>query len=49
MGQILHYFKLNFFFYVFGRFYIVRLFYKRLKSIINLIIRQPVEGWKKSS
>ncbi len=44
MGQILHYFKLNFFFYVFGRFYIVRLFYKRLKSIINLIIGQPVEG-----
>ena len=44
MNQILHYFKLNFLFYLLGRFFFVRIIYKRFKSILNLFLRQSVES-----
>ena len=44
MSQFLHYFKLSFFFYLLGRFHLIRVIYKRIKSILNLFLRQPIES-----
>ena len=44
MNQILHYFKLNFLFYLLEDFFFVRIIYKRFKSILNLFLRQSVES-----